>query len=51
MQKRLGFMLLMVCGVLSLFVGMAFPAPSRRALVIGNAAYVDSSSAILSTMP
>jgi uncharacterized caspase-like protein len=45
MQKRLGFMVLMVCGVLSLLVGIAFPtpAPSRRALVIGNAAYVDSS--------
>ena len=45
MQKRLGLMVLMVGGVLSLLVGTAFPtpAPSRRALVIGNAAYVDSS--------
>jgi len=45
MQKRLSFMWLMVCGVLSLLGETAFPtpAPSRRALVIGNAAYVDSS--------
>jgi hypothetical protein len=45
MQKRLGLMSLMVGGVLSLLGGTAFPtpAPARRALVIGNAAYVDSS--------
>ena len=44
MQKRLGLMVLMVGGVLSLLVGIAFPtpAPSRRALVIGNAAYPNS---------
>jgi uncharacterized caspase-like protein len=45
MQKRLGLLLLMVGGVLSLLVRTACPTPvpSRRALVIGNAAYVDSS--------
>src|SRR4029434_5622893 len=45
MQKRLGLLLVMVGGVLSLLVRTACPTPvpSRRALVIGNAAYVDSS--------
>lgn len=45
MQKRLDLMVLLVCGALSLLGGAVFPtpAPSRRALVIGNAAYVDSS--------